>query len=69
MLLESEGFKIKIAKKLDRYNYYAVEMFADSYDERTKLPWSEVQLRDMLASLKAETQNRGDNIHVVSAKI
>lgn len=69
MLLESEGFKIKIAKTLDRYNYDAVEMFVDSYDEQTKLPWSGVQLREMLASLKAETQNRGDNIYVVAERI
>lgn len=68
-LLESEGFEIKIAKMLDRYNYDAVEMFVDSYDEQTKLKWSGAQLRDMLASLDAETQHRGDNIYVVAERV
>jgi SAM-dependent methyltransferase len=68
-LLEFEGFKIKIAKTLDRYNYDVVEMFVDSYDEQTKLKWSGSQLRDMLASLDAETRHRGDNIYVVAERV
>lgn len=68
-ILESEGFEIKVAKTLDRYNYDAVEMFVDSYDEQTKLPWSGTALRNMLAQLNAETQHRGDNIYVVAVKV
>ena len=68
-LLESNGFEIKISKTLDRYNYDAIDMFVDSYDEQTKLPYTGAQLRDMLASLNAETQNRGDNIYVVAVRV
>ena len=68
-LLEAEGFEIKIAKTLDRYNYDEVEMFVDSYDEQTKLPWTGSQLIKMLKSLGAETQHRGDNIYVVAERV
>lgn len=68
-ILEAEGFEIKIAKTLDRYNYDEVEMFVDSYDEQTKLPWTGSQLIKMLKSLGAETENRGDNIYVVAERV
>ncbi len=68
-LLTAEGFEIKLAKTLDRYNYNECEMFVDSYDEQTKLPWKGAELHTMLASLNADTEHRGDNIYVVAERI
>jgi SAM-dependent methyltransferase len=68
-LLQSEGFSIKTAKTLDRYNYDLCEMFVDSYDEQTRLPWTGSQLREILASIiNARTDDRGDNIYVVAER-
>lgn len=68
-LLESEGFKIKFSKTLDRYNYDLCDMFVDSYDEQIKLPYSGSQLREILKSVNASTDNRGDNIYIVAERI
>lgn len=69
-LLKSEGFGIKTAKTMDRYDYDRCEMFVDSYDEQTKLPWTGSQLRKILASVRnASTDDRGDNIYVVAERM
>jgi SAM-dependent methyltransferase len=68
-LLEAEGFRVTTAKTLDRYNYDICEMFVDSYDEQTKLPWTGSELRTILASIgNASSENRGDNIYVVAER-
>ena len=67
-LLEDEGFAIKVAKTLDRYNYDISEMFVDSYDEQTKLPYTGSQLRELLSSVGANTDDRGDNLYVVAER-
>ena len=69
-LLESEGFGIKVAETLDRYNYDVSDMFVDSYDEQTKLPWTGSQLLGILAAItNADVNNRGDNLYVVAERI
>lgn len=68
-LLENEGFKIKVAKTLDRYNYNECDMFVDSYDEQTKLPWNGDELRAMLKSLNANIEDRGDNLYIIAERV
>jgi SAM-dependent methyltransferase len=69
-ILESNGFEIRTAKTVDRYNYDLCAMSVDSYDEQVKLPWSGTQLRDILSSIEhANASDRGDNIYVVAEKI
>lgn len=66
--LKQEGFIIEKATTLDRYNYDLLSMYVDSYEEQTKLPWTGTQLRNILTQIKAETENRGDNLYVIARK-
>jgi len=66
--LESEGFEIKEGKTLDRYNYDQVRMFVDSYDKTEVLPWSGTKLIELLKTIGASTDDRGDNIYIVAVK-
>lgn len=70
LLLKSEGFTIKTAMTLDRYNYDECDMYVDSYDEQKKLPWTGAQLREILSSIDSnvDLENRGDNVYIVAEK-
>lgn len=68
-LLEENGFEVILAKTLDRYNYQLSDMYVDSYDELTKLPWKGNELLDILEHLPgAVSENRGDNLYVVAQR-
>ncbi|MCP3709715.1 methyltransferase domain-containing protein [Paraburkholderia sp. CNPSo 3274] len=68
-LVEGEGFRIKLAKTLDRYNYDLIDMYVDSYDEQVKLPWKGAELRAKLEAIGGNMEDRGDNIYVVAEKL
>lgn len=67
-ILKLEGFEIENATTLDRYNYDQADMYVDSYEEQTKLPWSGSQLRGMLKTLGVNTENRGDNLYILARR-